>query len=109
MAGPVDGDGEPLLLLRGRRRFRAVLPEAVRTYNAKLGINGHEYLKRQLAKLGSGFEPLDNGILRCSDPAAMQRLPDGLTADKIDALLRKWLGAHSRFPGAVQCVGKDGL
>ena len=64
-------------------------------YNAKLCINGHEYLKRQLTKRGIAFEPLDNGILRCSDPAAMQRLADGLTADKIDALLRKWL---SRLP-----------
>ncbi len=60
-------------------------------YNAKLCINGHEYLKRQLTKRGIGFEPLDNGILRCADPAMMQRLADGLTADKIDALLRKWL------------------
>ena len=60
-------------------------------YNAKLCINGHEYLKRQLTKRGIGFEPLDNGILRCADPEAMQRLADGLTADKIDALLRKWL------------------
>ena len=50
-----------------------------------------EYLKRQLTKRGIAFEPLDNGILSCSDPEAMQRLADGLTADKIDALLRKWL------------------
>ena len=60
-------------------------------YNAKLCINGHEYLKRQLAKRGIGFEPLDNGILSCADPEAMQGLADGLTAEKIDALLRKWL------------------
>ena len=64
-------------------------------YNAKLCINGHEYLKRQLTKRGIGFEPLDNGILRCTDPAAMQRLADGLTAARVDALLRKWL---SRLP-----------
>ena len=64
-------------------------------YNAKLCINGHEYLKRQLTKRGIAFEPLDNGIRSCADPAAMQRLADGLTAKKIDALLRKWL---SRLP-----------
>ena len=29
VAGLVDGDGEPLLLLRGRRRLRAVLPEVL--------------------------------------------------------------------------------
>ena len=28
---------------------------------------------------------------RCADPERMQRLADGLTARKVDALLRKWL------------------
>jgi hypothetical protein len=59
-------------------------------YNAKLCINGHEYLKRQLAKRGLKFEALDNGILSCEDPKRMQRLADGLTPKKIDDLLRKW-------------------
>ena len=60
-------------------------------YNAKLCINGHEYVKRQLAKEGIAFEALDNGILSCADPRRLQRLCDGLSATKIDALLRKWL------------------
>src|SRR5262245_27598193 len=60
-------------------------------YNAKLCINGHEYVKRQLAKEGIAFEALDNGILRCADPKRLQQLCDGLSAAKIDALLRKWL------------------
>ena len=77
----VDDDFGPFFL-----KFCSYFP-----YNAKLCINGHEYLKRQLTKRGIAFEPLDNGILRCADPEAMQRLADGLTADKIDALLRKWL------------------
>lgn len=56
-------------------------------YNAKLWINGHDYLKRQLTKRGIEFEPLDNGILGCTDPAAMQqRLAGGLTAARVDAL-----------------------
>ena len=60
-------------------------------YNAKLCINGHEYVKRQLAKEGIVFEALDNGILKCADPRRLQQLCDGLSATKIDALLRKWL------------------
>ena len=60
-------------------------------YNAKLCINGHEYVKRQLAKEGIAFEPLDNGVLSCADPRRLQRICDGLSAAKIDALLRKWL------------------
>jgi hypothetical protein len=60
-------------------------------YNAKLCLNGHEYLKRRLAKEGIAFEPLDNGILSCADPKRLQEICDGLSAAKIDALLRKWL------------------
>jgi hypothetical protein len=60
-------------------------------YNAKLCINGHEYVKRQLAKEGVAFEALDNGILTCADPRRLQQLCDDLSEPKIDALLRKWL------------------
>lgn len=60
-------------------------------YNAKLCINGHEYVKRQLAKEGIAFEALDNGILSCANPRRLQQLCDGLSAAKVDALLRKWL------------------
>ena len=60
-------------------------------YNAKLCINGHEYVKRQLAKEGIPFEALDNGVLSCANPTRLQQLCDGLSAHKIDALLRKWL------------------
>jgi hypothetical protein len=60
-------------------------------YNAKLCVNGHEYVKRQLAKEGIAFEALDNGVLSCADPKRLQQICDGLSAAKIDALLRKWL------------------
>jgi hypothetical protein len=48
----VDEDFGPFFL-----KFCSYFP-----YNAKLCINGHEYLKRQLANRGVRFEPLDNGI-----------------------------------------------
>ncbi|HWE64182.1 MAG TPA: hypothetical protein VHB98_20925 [Chloroflexota bacterium] len=60
-------------------------------YNGKLCLNGHEYLKRQLASAGIDFAALDNGILRCADPVRMQALADGFDEQTIDALLRKWL------------------
>jgi hypothetical protein len=60
-------------------------------YNAKLCINGHEYVKCQLAQRGVAFEALDNGVLSCENPKLLQSLCDGLSARKIDALLRKWL------------------
>jgi hypothetical protein len=34
---------------------------------------------------------LDNGVLSCENPRRAQALCDGLSAEKIDALLRKWL------------------
>ena len=60
-------------------------------YTAKLCLNGHEYLKRQLQKRGIGFEALDNGLLRCEQIERAQRIAEGLSAGKIEAFFRKWL------------------
>jgi hypothetical protein len=60
-------------------------------YNAKLCLNGHEYVKQQLTNRGIHYQALDNGILSCDDPKRVQALCDGLSAEKIDTLLRKWL------------------
>jgi hypothetical protein len=60
-------------------------------YNAKLCLNGHEYAKQQLKQKGIEFSPLDNGFLSCADARRLQHICDGLSAEKIDQLLRKWL------------------
>lgn len=60
-------------------------------YFAKLCLNGHEYLKRQLTQRHIPFQSLDNGLLSCAEPKAAQRICDGLSAAKIDAFFRKWL------------------
>jgi hypothetical protein len=60
-------------------------------YTGRLCVNGHEYLKRQLAHAGIAFEALDNGLLTCADPTRAQAICDGLGAEQLDALLRKWL------------------
>jgi hypothetical protein len=60
-------------------------------YNAKLCVNGDEEAKCQLRKCGVAFEALDNGVLSCADPKALQRICDGPDDKKIDQLLRKWL------------------
>lgn len=59
-------------------------------YNAKLYINGHEYLKRQLDKEGIAHEALDNGLQSCADPRRAQEIADSLSSERIAALLRKW-------------------
>src|SRR3982074_2919263 len=92
----VDQDFGPFFL-----KFCSYFP-----YNAKLCINGHEYLKRQLAKRAVEFEALDNGIKSCADPKLMQRLCDGLSADKIDRWLRKWLRRLPHpFPACDRAAG----
>ena len=60
-------------------------------YNARLCLNGHEYAKRQLAQHGIGFEAPGNAILACENPQALQRICNGLSAAKVNALLRRWL------------------
>jgi hypothetical protein len=77
----IDADFGPFFL-----KFSSYFP-----YGAKLCINGHEYVKRQLAQEGIVFEDLDNGVGSCANPRRMQEIADGLDAQKIDALLRKWL------------------
>ena len=66
-------------------------------YNAKLCIHGHDYVKQQLAKEGIPFEALDNGVLNCANPTRLQLLCDGVSAHKINALLRKWLARTPPF------------
>jgi hypothetical protein len=58
--------------------------------NAKLSLNGHEYVKRQLTKEGIPFEALDNGIRSCADPQRLQQICNSLTPAKIQALWQKW-------------------
>ncbi|HKD09146.1 MAG TPA: hypothetical protein VKB79_24800 [Bryobacteraceae bacterium] len=77
----VDRDFGPFFL-----KFCSYFP-----YNGKLCLNGHEYAKRQLERAGIEYEALDNGVLSCRSPRRLQSICDGLSAAKIDALLRKWL------------------
>jgi hypothetical protein len=61
-------------------------------YNAKLCLNGHEWLKRQLAKEGIAFEALDNGIRACADPKRLQELARELAPTLIERFFHQWLG-----------------
>jgi hypothetical protein len=92
----VDRDFGPFFL-----KFCTYFP-----FNAKLCLNGHEYAKRQLALRGIAFEALDNGILECANPQRLQQICDGLSAEKIDGFLRKWLRLIPHpFTGADRKAG----
>lgn len=73
-------------------------------YTMKLCLNGHEWAKRQLARQGLPFTALDNGFLRCADPARLQAICDRLDASDIDACLRRWL---SRLPLPLTAADAD--
>jgi hypothetical protein len=60
-------------------------------WGLKLYLNGHEWLKRQLAQEGIGFEELDNGFLSSQDPKRLQELADSLGPSQIQSFLAKWL------------------
>lgn len=77
----VDEDFGPFFL-----KFCSYFP-----FNAKLCLNGHEYVKRQLDKCAIPYQALDNGLLSCAEPARLQALCESLTAARIERLLRKWL------------------
>ena len=92
----VDRDFGPFFL-----KFCSYFP-----FNAKLCLNGHEYAKRQLGRERIAFEALDNGVLSCADPKRLQKICDGLSAEKIDGLLRKWLRLLPHpFTGADRKAG----
>ena len=95
----VDADFGPFFL-----KFSTYFP-----YTAKLCINGNEWAKRQAAKAGIGYEPLDNGFAAIDQPAdvpAVQRICDSLGPEHIDALLRKWLRIlPNPFTDADQTTG----
>jgi hypothetical protein len=92
----VDEDFGPFFL-----KFCSYFP-----YNAKLCLNGHEWAKRQLEKRGIAHEAADNAIVACAEPKRLQRLCDSLSAEKIDALLRKWLRwLPHPFPAADRRAG----
>jgi hypothetical protein len=75
-------------------------------YNGKLCLNGHEYAKRQLEREGIAYQALDNGVLSCARPRRLQTICNGLSASRIDALLRKWLARLPHpFTGADRKAG----
>lgn len=94
----VDADFGPFFF-----KFSSYFP-----YTAKFCLNGHEYLKRQLAQAKIDYEALDNGILACANPIQMQKLADGLSAETIETLIRKW---QARLPqpltAAERAAGYD--
>lgn len=92
----LDRDLGPLFL-----KFCTYFP-----YPAKLCLNGHEWLKRQLTRKRLRFEPLDNGIRACASPDRVQALATQFDATTIETVFRKWLARLPHpFTAAQRAAG----
>src|SRR5487761_576243 len=60
-------------------------------YTGRVILNGNEYAKRQAARAGIGFVPLDNAFAAVDDVAAVQAICDGLDEGEITALAARLL------------------
>ena len=73
-------------------------------FTGQIYFNGHEYAKQQCRKEGIAFTALDNAFGAASDPAAVQRICDGLTDQKIYRFAGKWL---ARLPQPFTRADED--
>jgi hypothetical protein len=54
-------------------------------------LNGHEWAKQQLRRVGIGFTSLDNGFLACDDPTRLQAICDGLGPADVQRFFTRWV------------------
>lgn len=59
-------------------------------YPIWLWLNGHEWAKRQLDKVGIAYEALDNGFRACADPEALQHICDRLGPIEVLRFFWRW-------------------
>lgn len=80
----LDRDFGPLFI-----KFCSSFPDAM-----KVGLNGHEWLKRPLTQRDRAYEPLDNGIRSSENAARVQRIANTLDAAR---------STRSRASGSAAC------
>src|SRR2546425_4273235 len=60
-------------------------------WGGRVYLNGHEWLKRQLAARGIGFSALDNGLLTVERPEVLERLSRLLGAAQVRRFFARWM------------------
>ena len=55
-----------------------------------LWLNGHEWAKRQLERVGIGYEALDNGFRACRDAAELQKTCERLGPAAVQSFFARW-------------------
>jgi len=59
-------------------------------FNARVYVNGHEWLAQQMRKLGISFRKEANAFLGCSDPERLQQLSDRFSWKAITICADRW-------------------
>jgi hypothetical protein len=59
-------------------------------FNARVYVNGHEWLGQQMRKLGISFRKEANAFLSCSDPGRLQQLSDRFSWKSITICADRW-------------------
>jgi hypothetical protein len=62
-------------------------------YGVWIYVNGHEWAKRQAARQGIEFKPLDNGFRSCDDAHTLASICERLSEREIEAFFDRWMRA----------------
>jgi len=65
-------------------------------FNARVCVNQHEHLARQLEREGIPFRQAANAFVQCADPERLQQLADGFRPGDLDRAVQRWL--HQLVP-----------
>ena len=60
-------------------------------WGGRVYLNGHEWLKRQLARRGIGFTALDNGLLQVERSEVLEPLTRSLGAAEVRRFFARWM------------------
>jgi hypothetical protein len=61
-------------------------------FNARVCVNGHEWLAQRMRRLGITFRQEGNAFLSCSDPELLQQLSDQFSPRHVVACAHRWIG-----------------
>jgi len=65
-------------------------------FNARVCVNQHEHLARQLDREGIALRQSANAFVQCADPERLQRLAEGFNPADLDRPVQRWL--HQLVP-----------
>src|SRR5256885_7722976 len=66
-------------------------------FTARVALNQHYCLALRLQERCTRLRQFANAFLQCSDPKALQKLADSLTADDLITCAQKWLASFTPF------------